>query len=270
MIQEFTLLCHRKKNEISTQLDKQLATLKFNYSYYKSKLDRYYNKERENELNPDKGALISRINQCKDTNQAELLVKSIEEDLLEASSRENLEQNIHRIKENFINLAQTLQDQTKSLPNTKFSDQTTIDASLNHFREAADSLMEDFVEINNGIYELSFTGFISIDSKLITKQEDLKLLKQWLAPSHKDFKLRLLYKGSRDGMNWGAFHEKCDNHAMTLTIVKSNHGKIFGGYTDQNWNNTSSYKVSQDSWLFSIDEQLRFHSFATKRQWRIF
>ena len=33
MIQEFTQLCYRKKNEISTQLDKQVATLKFNYSY---------------------------------------------------------------------------------------------------------------------------------------------------------------------------------------------------------------------------------------------
>ena len=33
MIQEFTQLCHRKRNEIETQLDKQLATLKFNYTY---------------------------------------------------------------------------------------------------------------------------------------------------------------------------------------------------------------------------------------------
>jgi len=59
-------------------------------------------------------------------------------------------------------------------------------------------------------------------------------------------------------MSYEAFQKKCDNHEKTLTIAKSNHGKVFGGYTDQKWNYTNNYKTSRDSWLFSIDEKLKF------------
>jgi len=83
-------------------------------------------------------------------------------------------------------------------------------------------------------------------------------LKKWLAPSNQHLKLKLLYRGSRDGMTADAFHEKCDNHASTLTIAKSNLGKVFGGYSDQTWNVTNNYKASQKTWLFSIDEKQKF------------
>jgi hypothetical protein len=59
-------------------------------------------------------------------------------------------------------------------------------------------------------------------------------------------------------MTCDAFHKKCDNHASTLTIAKSNFGKVFGGYSDQTWNNTNNYKASQKAWLFSIDEKQKF------------
>ena len=38
-------------------------------------------------------------------------------------------------------------------------------------------------------------------------------------------------------MNFSAviFHKKCDNIGPTLIIVKSEHSKIFGGFTDIDW-----------------------------------
>jgi len=258
IIQEFTLLCHSKKEEIARQLDKQVLTLKLNYTYYKSKVDKYYNKEKESELNPDKETLLGRINQCEDTNQMEVLVKNIKDDLLEASSHQDPQLKINQIKDSFKGLALELQQQANSIPQSKFCDQTAIDASLKQFREVTNSLMEDFVEIENQISELSFTNFTSIDSKLIKKQEDFNLLKKWLAPSNQYFRLKLLYRGSRDGMTCEAFHKKCDNHASTLTIAKSNFGKVFGGYSDQTWDNTNNYKASSKAWLFSIDEKQKF------------
>jgi len=258
IIQEFTVLCHSKKEEIARQLDKQVLTLKLNYTYYKSKVDKYYNKEKESELNPDKDTLLARINQCEDTNQMEVLVKNIKDDLMEASSHQDPQLKINQIKDSFKGLALELQQQANSVPQSKFFDQTAIDASLKQFRETTNSLMEDFVEIENQISELSFTNFTSIDSKLIKKQEDFNLLKKWLAPNNQYFRLKLLYRGSRDGMTCDAFHKKCDNHASTLTIAKSNFGKVFGGYSDQTWNNTNNYKASQKAWLFSIDEKQKF------------
>jgi len=258
ILQEFTVLCHAKKEEIARQLDKQVITLKLNYTYYKSKVDKYYSKDNENDLNPDKDTLIGRINNCEDTNQMEVLVKNIKDDLQEASSHQDPQLKMNEIKESMKCLAQELQEQAASIPKSKFCDQSAIEESLKKFREITDSLMEDFVDVDTQISELSFTNFVSIDSKIVKKQEDVNLLKKWLAPSNQYFRLKLLYRGSRDGMNADVFHKKCDNHASTLTIAKSNYGKVFGGYSDQTWNVTNNYKASQKAWLFSIDEKQKF------------
>src|SRR5262245_59210240 len=48
---------------------------------------------------------------------------------------------------------------------------------------------------------------------------------------------RLLYRGSRDGFEAGRFHDVCDGHSHTLTIVESEFGCVFGGYTPIAWRN---------------------------------
>jgi hypothetical protein len=49
----------------------------------------------------------------------------------------------------------------------------------------------------------------------------------------KEFKL--LYRGSRDGFRSSDFHRFCDNHAGTVTVIQSQDGYIFGGYTPLAW-----------------------------------
>lgn len=42
------------------------------------------------------------------------------------------------------------------------------------------------------------------------------------------------YRAVKDGFGAQTFHEKCPNHAVTVTLVKV--GKyIFGGFADQRW-----------------------------------
>jgi hypothetical protein len=41
----------------------------------------------------------------------------------------------------------------------------------------------------------------------------------------------LLWRGSRDGFGAEAFHDRCDGHANTLTIIQDTDGHIFGGFT---------------------------------------
>ena len=47
-------------------------------------------------------------------------------------------------------------------------------------------------------------------------------------------KWRLLFQASRDGFAAEAFHSKCDNKGLTVTIVKSGE-YIFGGFTEVSW-----------------------------------
>ena len=46
----------------------------------------------------------------------------------------------------------------------------------------------------------------------------------------------LIYRGSEDGFTAAVFHSKCDQKGPTLIIIKSEFGKIFGGFTDIDWN----------------------------------
>jgi len=46
------------------------------------------------------------------------------------------------------------------------------------------------------------------------------------------------------------FHSKCDNKPNTLIIIKSKNANIFGGYTEQSWNQVSNYlsKTNNEDW----------------------
>ena len=55
-----------------------------------------------------------------------------------------------------------------------------------------------------------------------------QLLMLWLChPAH----MSLIYRGSSQGINPVAFHANCDKKGPTLTLLKSEHGKVFGGFT---------------------------------------
>ena len=53
------------------------------------------------------------------------------------------------------------------------------------------------------------------------------------------------YSGSK-------FHEYCDNKEGTITIIKSNLGNIFEGYTSKSWKATGLYTRYENAFLFLI------------------
>jgi hypothetical protein len=69
-----------------------------------------------------------------------------------------------------------------------------------------------------------------------------------------DKHLRLLYRGSRDGLQASAFHNGCNGHRNTVSLILSTNKCIFGGYTPLAWNSTGGYvsDPSLTSFLFTI------------------
>ena len=80
------------------------------------------------------------------------------------------------------------------------------------------------------------------------KNEFLKKLSEWC----KFKKIELIFRGSRDGMKANNFHNKCDNQGETITLIKSDKGYIFGGYTPFPWSGGGSYHSSPSSFLFTL------------------
>jgi len=105
-------------------------------------------------------------------------------------------------------------------------------------------------------------------SSLINDSNNARL-REWILQSESPtnplstLHLSLIYKGSRDGFTYNAFHEKCDNKSSTITVIKSkDHGRIFGGYTKATWTLVGgiSYNEKNDesSFIFSLTYNERY------------
>jgi len=73
--------------------------------------------------------------------------------------------------------------------------------------------------------------------------------------------LKLLYNGSKDGFRDEHFHAKCDNETPTITFIKSQgYDQIFGGYTEQTWDEVSGdgWKKDDNAFIFSLSHNEKF------------
>jgi hypothetical protein len=70
----------------------------------------------------------------------------------------------------------------------------------------------------------------------------------------KDKRLELLYRGSRDGFQGSAFHNRCNNHPNTISLILSKNGCIFGGFTALTWSSRNAWvpDPSQKSFIFTL------------------
>ena len=49
-------------------------------------------------------------------------------------------------------------------------------------------------------------------------------------------RLELIYRATRDGFSVDDFHQKMGSTLNNLTVIRSEVGDIFGGYTKLSWN----------------------------------
>ena len=62
----------------------------------------------------------------------------------------------------------------------------------------------------------------------------------------------LLYKATRDGFTFKAFHDRCDNVPNTVTIIRNNLNFIFGGFTSARWSSTLGSISDSNAFIFSL------------------
>jgi hypothetical protein len=70
-------------------------------------------------------------------------------------------------------------------------------------------------------------------------------------------KFTLLYRGTRDGFSAARFHARCDRKTNTVTIVMTDKGDVFGGYTPLAWDSLSGFKSDPglESFVFTLENQ---------------
>ncbi|CDW83614.1 tldc domain-containing protein [Stylonychia lemnae] len=138
-------------------------------------------------------------------------------------------------------------------------------------QEVLSPLHQDEIKKNQIIFlsktqEIVETYLKTFDSEIIPKQYNVEakdLLEQWLG-----FKanFELLYRGSRDGFRSDTFHEYCDYQGPTLTLVKSEFNKIFGGYASLSWSSKEKWQQDNQAFLFSMTHQTKHPLVKNKQQ----
>ena len=92
----------------------------------------------------------------------------------------------------------------------------------------------------------------NIDSLILKESkrydEFIKKIYEWSGYNN----MKLLYRGTRDGMEGNYFHNKCNNQGPTISLFKNEKGYIFGGCTSIDWTSCNNYKSAPDSFLFTL------------------
>lgn len=92
---------------------------------------------------------------------------------------------------------------------------------------------------------------IFVNSSILTQSQSVDLLNLINFPLNTSWSL--IYQATRDGFRAFDFHSKCDNKSNTLTIIKSDIGQVFGGFTTNIWFNPSlGFRSDANSFLFSL------------------
>ena len=78
--------------------------------------------------------------------------------------------------------------------------------------------------------------------------EFLKILLDWTGFKN----MKLIYRGSRDGMSSNNFRNKCINQGATITLIKNEKDNIFGGYSSISWENKDIWANAPDSFIFTL------------------
>jgi hypothetical protein len=111
------------------------------------------------------------------------------------------------------------------------------------------------VKIKERLLALEDPINIALKSKIL-KKEDYQILRLWLRV---DFNLELIYSSYKDGDKIAAFNSKCSGIAPTLTVIKAENGKRFGGYATIKWNPNGSYQQgSGNDFIFSLDNSAKY------------
>lgn len=256
ILENFIKAFNGLRDEIYRNLEAQPKKLQKLYDKLKYKIDRFYYQADKKVLNPSKKDLIEKANACKNSEELENMMRVIYEDIQEGIF---LLKNPGRIKEielEIQDLGASISAQRNNLPQSLLGTLVqNIESPMRLFKENVKTFLNTLSYVEPVIDEKIKSH--SLISHILDDNTDRAQILEWVHESgyKKPF---LLYRGSRDGFDAMSFHKFCDDYSPTLLIIKSNYGRVFGGFTDQTWNPTCTAKGSSFSWLFSLDEKTKF------------
>ncbi len=181
------------------------------------------------------------------------------------------ERALHRLQErkhklqDLIDAVNVLQQKEKSYQSDQFIQifKDVQDQLLPHLSKA-EKLEVNLVMKANAIVSEDFSSDTIEAFNLEGDHE--ALMKQWIAGEEDAGKLKfeLIYKATRDTFSSVVMHQKINDQGPTISLVKSEFGKVFGGYCKIDWKDDGAWKSDPDAFIFSVDKKTKHEQYQNK------
>lgn len=251
-------LIAEKRDESFALLDQQLFNYRYGYIFYAKQLRKAFPKVEDLSLYPSKEELLSKLSKLQNSQQLLTFVKNLKEDINENKlfQSEEGELSANEARRFLIKSISKKLDEYKTKLPTLIDPEADYAKAKDVLDKAVVKMIDTIFGLENGIEDIS-TGD-SFPKSSLAKATDFGLIKKWLDKEYKNKKFKLVYKGTKDGLNATAFHEKANNKGPTITIIKSSQDKIFGGFMPDAWTSRNGYINTRKSWLFSLTNKAKY------------
>jgi hypothetical protein len=104
-------------------------------------------------------------------------------------------------------------------------------------------------------------NFQNSEDCIIKSEYEFNQLREWINPDKSKVMLTLLYDSLVHSDSAYVFHSRCDHIGATLSIIESDYGLRFGGYTTHFWDSPSLgyYKTNDlNAFVFSLSKMKKF------------
>ena len=225
---------NEREDELLNEVDNQFNNLFFNEEIIKD-IEKLPKKVK---ISLKKGEIIK--NDWNDDNKLNLLINdclNIENDLKDIKK---LNENIEKCNSKNIKIF------FKPEENRENNELTNFIAAIKKFGSISNiDLAKTQKELINNI------------NSIIVSKEEINFILNYIKENDKNFafnSLDLLFRSSNDGDKTELLHKKCDLKNNVLIIIKSDIGKIFGGYCKIGFKSQSKpqYKIDNNCFYFQL------------------
>ncbi len=144
--------------------------------------------------------------------------------------------------------------------NEKINELTNIILELkNKINELENTVSNQQKEINILKEKTNFIPIEELNQSKILEGEDYTFINSLFSEK---CSFNLLYRATRDGSYPKDYHKKCDNQGPTLTLIKTDNNRKFGGYVskDREYGTAKEvYVKDKNAFIFSINKKTKYN-----------
>ena len=252
------LITLMKKNQFKIIEETNQIYISIPVEYVKVKND----SEKINEL----FSIIS--NMKKEMKEFKEQIKNEEINNLKKEIKDLKEKNVEEIQNMKENNSKEINNLKEEIKNLKDEIKNMKENNLKEIKEENKNLKKEINELNSFIPYLKEYKkkseekkrrdiIINLDSLIIKDNINYNItLKNWIN-GNMEIKSELLYRMSRDGIEYSTFHKLCDNKGPTIVLTKLTDGNILGLYTPLDWDSKSEWKSDLNMFVFSLTQNLK-------------